>query len=106
MNRAARFVHWNTVVVATLGIAAFAGCGAREADAEGTAEIVSALSLDDSARVQDKKRGSISGPVDFGTIDLTSIGVGACTGPKAARLWTLTNRHGLVAKLTDFGATL
>jgi len=51
-------------------------------------------------------RGSISGPVSFGTIDLTSIGVGTCTGPKAAQIWTLTNRRGLVAKLTDFGATL
>src|SRR5262245_12509719 len=50
--------------------------------------------------------GTITGPVSFGSIDLTAIAAGTCTGPKSAQLWTLTNKNGLVAKLTDFGATL
>jgi aldose 1-epimerase len=50
--------------------------------------------------------GTVSGPVAFGSIDLSANGMGACTGTKTAQLWTLTNKNGLVAKLTDFGATL
>jgi aldose 1-epimerase len=49
---------------------------------------------------------SVSGPTGFGSIDLTTNGKGACTGMKTAQLWTLTNSNGLIAKLTDFGATL
>jgi len=52
------------------------------------------------------RHGSISGPSPFGTIDLSAIGAGTCTGIKTAHIWTLTNRHGLVAKLMDYGATL
>src|SRR5262245_26093159 len=50
--------------------------------------------------------GTVSGPVSFGSIDLTMVAAGACTGSKSAQLWTLTNKNGLIAKLTDFGATL
>jgi aldose 1-epimerase len=48
----------------------------------------------------------IEGPAAFGTIDQSGIGKGACTGEVEAQIWTLTNENGLVAKLTDFGATL
>ena len=60
----------------------------------------------DSTAALRRHHGSVTGPVSFGTIDLTAINAGACTGPTPAQLWTLTNKHGLVAKLTDFGATL
>src|SRR5262245_53765663 len=50
--------------------------------------------------------GTVSDPVAFGSIDLTAVAAGACTGPKSAQIWTLTNKNGLIAKLTDFGATL
>lgn len=93
-------VHWCVVV----GMAASGGCGAPES--EGSGVTVAALSQGDNGCAHDAKRGTVAGPVAFGTIDLTPIGVGTCTGPKAAQIWTLTNRHGLVAKLTDFGATL
>src|SRR5262245_20988461 len=80
-----------------LGAICFAGCG----------DIGSETAASDSAvRKHHLAAGSVSGPVSFGTIDLGGIGVGACTGPVSAQLWTLTNGHGLVAKLTDFGATL
>lgn len=51
-------------------------------------------------------QGIVSGPEDFGTIDLSTNGTGTCTGAKSARTWTLTNKNGLIARLTDFGATL
>jgi aldose 1-epimerase len=50
--------------------------------------------------------GTVSGPVAFGTIDLSATNAGACMGTKSAQIWTLTNKNGLIAKLTDFGATL
>jgi len=50
--------------------------------------------------------GMVSGPTAFGSIDLSTVNAGACTGTKSAQIWTLTNKNGLVAKLTDFGATL
>lgn len=42
----------------------------------------------------------------FGSFDATGVAQGACTGMVPAQLWTLTNTNGLMAKLTDFGATL
>ena len=77
-----------------LGAICFVGCGEMEPDAA------------DSTAALRRHHGSVTGPVSFGTIDLTAINAGACTGPTPAQLWTLTNKHGLVAKLTDFGATL
>jgi aldose 1-epimerase len=50
--------------------------------------------------------GMVTGPVAFGSIDLGTATTGACPGTKSAQIWTLTNKNGLVAKLTDFGATL
>jgi aldose 1-epimerase len=64
------------------------------------------ISADQAAVTSSALQGSVSGPVSFGTIDQSAIGVGACMGTKAAQIWTLTNKHGLVAKLTDYGATL
>jgi aldose 1-epimerase len=83
------------VVCAVLGAAFLVGCdgGAVEADTQASGDLHSG-------------HGSVSGPVAFGTIDQSSIGVGTCTGVKSAQIWTLTNKHGLVAKLTDYGATL
>jgi len=54
----------------------------------------------------DKVASTVAGPVSFGSIDLTANGTGTCKGTKSAQLWTLTNAHGLVAKLMDYGATL
>jgi len=79
-----------------LGASCFAGCGDLGAD--------DATSADEALR--GRHAGSVSGPVSFGTIDLSGTNAGACTGVVSAQLWTLTNKHGLVAKLTDFGATL
>jgi aldose 1-epimerase len=70
-----------------------AGCG--EMSADGTTASETALS-----------GGSVSGPVSFGSIDQSGINAGACTGIVSARIWTLTNANGLVARLTDYGATL
>ena len=96
-----------------LGIVLFAaapvasGCGRTDTEMseESTVSVKSSLLSQSSDGDQDDRHdssaGSISGPAPFGTIDLTAIGAGACTGPKAAQIWTLTNRHGLVAKLTD-----
>src|SRR5262245_25845330 len=50
--------------------------------------------------------GTVSGPVAFGSIDQSAIAAGTCTGMKTAQIWTLTNKNGLIAKLTDYGATL
>ena len=79
-----------------LGAICFAGCGEMRTDSEAS---------DSALKKHHPPAGSVSGPVSFGTIDLTG-GSGACTGPVSAQLWTLTNKNGLVAKLTDFGATL
>lgn len=79
-----------------LGASCFAGCGDLGADG--------ATSTDEALR--GRRAGSVSGPVSFGSIDLSATNAGACTGVVSAQLWTLTNKHGLVAKLTDFGATL
>lgn len=49
---------------------------------------------------------SVSDPEDFGSIDLSGIDAGECTGEVDAQIWTLVNENGLMAKLTDFGATL
>jgi len=78
-----------------LGALCFAGCG--EVGSDGATAI-------DEARGHSS--GSVSGPVSFGSIDLSGINAGACTGTVSAQIWTLTNRNGLVAKLTDYGATL
>ena len=80
-----------------LGAICFAGCGDMNMPSDTGAS--------DSALKNHHQAGSVSGPVSFGTIDQTG-GLGACTGVVSAQLWTLTNSHGLVAKLTDFGATL
>ena len=80
-----------------LGAICVAGCGAMDAGDTTASE---------AALAKHHQAGSVTGPVSFGTIDLTAINSGACTGVKSAQLWTLTNKHGLVAKLTDFGATL
>ena len=82
-------------------LAGFCGCAAP-VDGEGVSSEAQALSAGSCG----SHGGSVTGPVPFGTIDLSGIGVGVCTGTKAARIWTLTNRHGLIAKLMDFGATL
>ena len=79
-----------------LGAICFAGCGELSADGDATSEALTG---------HRRPAGSVSGPVSFGSIDQTG-GQGACTGVVSARLWTLTNKHGLIAKLTDFGATL
>ena len=79
-----------------LGAICFAGCGELGTDGTAASEAVKGH----------PSAGSVSGPVSFGTIDLTSINAGACTGPVSAQLWTLTNKNGLIAKLTDYGATL
>jgi aldose 1-epimerase len=81
-----------------LGAICFAGCGELSTDGGAT--------TDEALRGHHPPAGSIAGPVAFGSIDLSGIGVGACMGTKSARLWTLTNKHGLIAKLTDYGATL
>ena len=90
-----RLMRAVVTVGVVLGAACVAGC-------QGSATDPGSL----GAGQQGSRRGSIAGPVSFGTIDLPSNGAGTCTGPKAAQIWTLTNGHGLVAKLTDFGATL
>ncbi|HEY3595528.1 MAG TPA: aldose epimerase family protein, partial [Polyangiaceae bacterium] len=72
------------------------------ADADGTGSEQEAL----SSLFGKSPHDSVSDPAPFGTIDLSAIAAGTCTGPKSAQIWTLRNRHGLVAKLTDFGATL
>jgi len=79
-----------------LGAICFAGCGELSADGDATSEALTG---------HRRPAGSVSGPVSFGSIDQTG-GQGACTGVVSAKLWTLTNKHGLIAKLTDFGATL
>ena len=90
---------WSTATAGLiLGAICFAGCGELGADFDET--------TDSALKKHPRPAGSVSGPVSFGTIDLSGIGVGACTGPVSAKLWTLTSKHGLVAKLTDFGATL
>jgi aldose 1-epimerase len=89
----------------TLGIA-FVTTGLFGCSTPGDADVEEVALEDESLPLPNGSRGSISGPESFGTIDLGSIGVGACTGPVDARIWTLTNKNGLVVKLTDFGATL
>jgi aldose 1-epimerase len=81
-----------------MGAICFAGCGDLGADFDEVS--------DSALKKHHSPGGSVSGPVSFGTIDLSGINAGACTGVVSAQLWTLTNKHGLVAKLTDFGATL
>jgi aldose 1-epimerase len=86
-----------------------AGCGGPHDQLEDAVQVSAALSSEDGrndGRPDGRHHGSIQGPVAFGTIDLTANGTGTCTGPKAAQIWTLTNRRGMIAKLTDFGATL
>ena len=53
----------------TLGAICFVGCGEMETD------------VADSTAALRRHHGSVTGPVSFGTIDLTAINAGACTGP-------------------------
>jgi aldose 1-epimerase len=93
----------STVVLLGIAIGAAGAAACQGPDVEQGSLDLDPVRTSSALRVQ---QGSVSGPVSFGTIDLTSIGVGACTGPVSAQIWTLTNSHGLVAKLTDYGATL